>query len=332
MPHAPRLVLALSLGLSLLTLERRGVQADTSPVVARVGDRTITAAELERRMANVPAFQLRTFGNTPDEIKRGFLERVMVREVLFAQGAEARGLAQRDDVRERMRGVMRTGMLTRIKEDVLKNAPPTESDVKAYYEKNSAKYRSPPRVALWQIVVARQEEAREILAEMKKDPTPKRWNDLARDKSLDKVTNMRGGNLGFVLPDGSTNEPGVRVSPEVVKAADTVKDTELVPEPVKDGDKWVVVWRRQSMKPIERPLELETGSIRQLLLHERTDAKIKETIAALRKSHLRDHAPELLDVVDVNAGGELSPVRRPGAMPSGRRVVANPVPAPSSLR
>lgn len=330
MSSLPRLALALSIGLSLLAWERRGVHADTSPVVARVGARTITAADLERRIANVPPFQLKTFGATPEEIRRAFLERVLVREALLAQGADDRGLATRDEVQEKVRCVMRNAMLAKLRAEV-KEKGPTDEEVKAYYEKNASKYRSPPRIAIWQIVVAKREEAEQILAEMKKDPTPKRWADLARERSLDKVTHMRGGNLGFVHPDGTTSEPGVRVSPEIWKAVEGAKDTDILAEPVKDGDRWAVLWRRQSMKAIERPLELEAGSIRQLLLHERTDAKIKETLANLRKYNVRGHYPDQLEMFDIASNGDLIPVRRPGAMPSSRRH-ASPAPSPSSLR
>ncbi|MFT3770083.1 MAG: peptidyl-prolyl cis-trans isomerase [Minicystis sp.] len=165
-------ILAAGLGLAALLGEGHRVQADTSPVVAKVGARTITAAELERRMASVPAFQLRTFGSTPDEIKKNFLERVLVREALLAQGAEARGLPDRDDVKEKIRGVMRGAMLAKLRADVAQNAKPTDADVKAYYDKNVTKFRTPARVGIWQIVVAKREEAQEILAEMKKIPRP----------------------------------------------------------------------------------------------------------------------------------------------------------------
>lgn len=300
--------------------------ADPSPVVAKVGTKTITAAELERRMGQVPAFQLRTFGSTPEEIKKAFLNRVLIRELLLSQGAEAQGLGDREDVRDRVRGVLRNAMLAKLRSEVLAQGRPTDEDVRAYYDKNAAKFHAPARVGIWQIVVAKREEAVEILAELKKDPSPKRFTELARERSIDKTSSMRGGNLGFVAPDGSTSEPGVKASPDVLKAVAAMKDAELSSEPVKDGDRWAVVWRRQGMKAIDRAMDLEAGSIRQILLHERTEAKVKETIAALRKAHLSEHNPEIADQIDVSGAGDVAPVRRPGTMPSARRPAANPVP------
>ena len=124
----PRIPWTLALGLGLLVAgwEGRAVRAQAAPVavVARVGTRTITAADLERRLNNVPPFQLRSFGSTPDEIRRGFLERVLVREALFAQGAEDKGFTERDDVKDRIRGVMRNAMLAKLRGDVVNSGRP----------------------------------------------------------------------------------------------------------------------------------------------------------------------------------------------------------------
>jgi peptidyl-prolyl cis-trans isomerase C len=308
------------------------LHADTSPVVAKVGAVTISAAELERRIAAVPAFQLRSFGSTPAEIKKAFLERVLVREALFSQGAVDRGLAERGDVKDRLRGVLRTAMLSRLRSDVLRASHIDDNDVRAYYEQNAAKFHSPGRLALWIIAVQKREEAAALLDDLRKDLSPKHWTELARDKSIDRATSIRGGNLGFVAPDGTTAEPGLRVSRAIVDAAEKVKDSEIVPDPVLDGDRWVIVWRRQSMKPVDRPVELESASIKQMLLHMRTDAKLKDTLADLRRQHLTDHNPELCDLFDISPQGELSVMRRPGALPAGKRTLANPVPASGALR
>lgn len=306
--------------------------AALSPVVARVGAITITAADLERRLNAVPPFQLRSFGGTPAEIRRAFLDRVLIREALLSQGGLERGLDRRDDVRERSRGVLRNAMLTRLRTEVASTSKIDENDIKAYYEKNAAKFHSPERYALWIIASNKREDAAEILADLKKDATPKHWTELARAKSVDGPTAMRGGNLGFVLPDGTTPEPGLKVSPAVIEAAQKLKDTEMSPEPVKDGDRWVILWRKQTMKPVDRPVEVEAGSIRQMLLHARTDARIKDSVSSLRKLHLAEHNPDLIDLFDITPQGELTPVRRPGALPPGKRAPAVPVPAPGNLR
>ena len=80
-------LLAAGLAIAATSLPGSVARADASPVVARVGSRVITAADLERRIAGVPIFQLRGFGHTPEEVRKNFLDRVMVREILFSEGA-----------------------------------------------------------------------------------------------------------------------------------------------------------------------------------------------------------------------------------------------------
>jgi peptidyl-prolyl cis-trans isomerase C len=334
LPSFPRWALAAGVGLLATFSGGRGTfgAPPASPVVAKVGAVTITAADLERRLAMVPPFQLRTFGATPADIKRAFLERVLVREALLSQGAVDRGLEARDDVKERTRNVLRTAILSRLRAEAVSAGKVDEPEIKAYYDKNAAKFHSPERYQLWIIATHKADEAQAVITEMKKDGNPARWRDMARNRSIDTATAMRGGELNWVNPDGTTTEPGLKVSGAVMAGVGKLKDTEISPEPVQDGDRWVVIWRRQTMKPVDRPIEAEVGSIRQLLLHTRTDAKIKETVAALRKQSLSDHNPELIDLFDISPQGDLTPVRRPGALPAGRRAPVSPVPAPGNLR
>jgi peptidyl-prolyl cis-trans isomerase C len=308
---------------------------DASPTVAKVGPRIITQADVERRLANMPAFQLRYFGKTPEEIRKKFVEEALVREALLAEGGEAEHLRDLPEVGERIRGVLRSALLAQIRAEASAQGPVTDEEVRAYYDKNREKYHAPARIALWRILVASREEALEIIAKVKGDLSPKRWNEIARDKSLDKTNHMRGGNLGFVEPDGKTSDPNVKVDPALVTAAEKVKDSELLPEPVQEGSQWAVVWRRQSMRAVDRPLELEAPSIRQVLMHERTEQRVKDLVAALRKQHLGESHPELLDLLAINASGDVAPVRRPGVVPSARRpAVGSPAPTqgPADLR
>jgi peptidyl-prolyl cis-trans isomerase C len=142
---------------------------------------------------------------------------------------------------------------------------------------------------------------------------------------------MRGGNLGFVAPDGATSEPGVKADTRLVEAAARVKDTELVPEPVQEGDRWAVVWRRQSMKEVQRSLEQEAPAIRQVLAHSKAEARVKALLEALRKAHVSELAPDLVELLDVTSSGDVQPVRRPGTLPASRRPgAATPSPVPRS--
>lgn len=298
------------------------VRADAreDAVVVRVGEVALTVRDVERRMAQLPPFQLRTFGTTPEEIRKRFVQEVLVRELLFSQGAAQQGVASRAEVEERTRSILRGTLLARMRADTAKEQPVSDEEVRAYYEQNRPKFNAPARVALWRILVATREEAEKLIGELRKEElSPKRWNDLARDRSLDKSTSLRGGNLGFVLPDGATSDPEIKVDPRLVQAAEKVNDGELVPEPVAEGERWAVVWRRQSMKAVTRTLEQEAPAIRQVLAHQKAEARVKQLLEQLRKEHLKDYNPESVALLEVSGAGDLQPTRRPGALPSSRK-------------
>jgi peptidyl-prolyl cis-trans isomerase C len=123
------------------------------------------------------------------------------------------------------------------------------------------------------------------------------------------------------------------VDPRVVEAASRVKDAEIVSEPVPEGDRFAVLWRRQSMKAVNRTLEQEAPSIRQVIAHNKAEAQVKELLARLRKEQLEQHNPDYVDLIDISSTGDLQPVKRPGTLPSARRPnVTSPTPRPSDMR
>lgn len=301
-------------------------EAPGDAVVARVGAETITAGELSRRIQSIPPFQLKMFGKSEEEIKRNFLERVLVRDLLLAQGAVDRKMDAEENVQDRVRATLRAAMVQQIRLEAIAT-PITDKDVEKYYNDNIDKYRAPERVALWRILVATREDAAKVLEELKKDGSVKRWNDLARERSLDKATSMRGGNLGYVSPDGKTTDAAIVADKALLDAAKKLKDAELGREPVQEGDRWAVLWKRQTMKPVERTLDQEAPGIRQTLARQRTEQKLEAILGGARKETVRDLNLELVDDIAVSAQGDLAPAKRPGVLPARRVPAGAPQPA-----
>lgn len=310
-------------------------RADSQTIVGRVVDRKISVGELEDRMTRIPPFQLRGLGTSPDAVRRFLLDRSLLRDALLAQGARDRKLDVAPGTKERIDRVLRSALLDELRRETLSKSPVTDEEARAYYDRNPEKFNAPARVSVWRILLPSREKAAEVLATAKKDLTMKTWTQLAREQSIDKATHMRGGNLGFVAPDGTTPESAVKVSPLLYQAAGRVADGELVGEPVKEGENWAVVWRRQSMREVRRTFEQESVSIRQMLTHSKAEERARALIAELRKEHLEDYAAELVDQIEVTALGDVQPVRRPGSLPPARsRSGAPPGPreTPGGLR
>jgi peptidyl-prolyl cis-trans isomerase C len=320
-------LIAAAIAFGAATLSGSPVRADApaDTVVARVGSQVITAGELSRRIQAMPPFQLKMFGKSEEEIKRNFLERVLVRDLLLSQGALEQKVAEDENVQDRVRATLRAVMVQQIRLETL-DSPITDKDVEQFYKDNLDKFKAPERIAIWRIQVATRDDAVKVLEELKKDGSVKRWNDLARERSLDKATSMRSGNLGYVGPDGKTTEQAIVVDKALLEAVKGLKDAEMGKEPVQEGDRWAVVWRRQTMKAVERPLEMEAPGIRQTLARQRTEERLKTVLEEARKERARDVNLELVDDLSVSAQGDLQAAKRPGVLPARKAPAGLPQP------
>lgn len=291
---------------------RRGV------VVAKVGSRVVSLGEVEDKLALVPNFQRSTFGKTDDEVRSRFLDEVLVADALVAEAATKEKFADRVDVRLRLSRARAESTLRAARADVPAASSLSKDEVAKYYEAHLDHFVTKERMQLWRILVKTQAEANEILEAAKKDGTPKEFGRLAREKSLDKATFLRNGNLGFVAPDGTASEAGIRVAPTVAAAAAKVKDGELVPQPVAEGEFFSVVWRRGSTPAKKQTVEQASAEIREAMVREGVEKRTKDLIDSLRKKNLKlvDHAG--LASFDINVGDATIAVRKaaPGQAPS----------------
>lgn len=309
--------------------------AGASVVVARVGEATITAGQVETLAKSIPPYQRKRMG-TPEQVARKVTES-LVAQLLAEQGAKADGLDERPDVADRLRSIYASALL----QDVQQNgseAAVTDAEVEAFYEANRDSFTSEERLRVWQIVVASKAEAEAILNTIKSDPKyaedpVKGWDELARTKSLDKGTAMRKGDLGFVRPDGSTAHRDVAFPAAVYEAVAKMKDGEVVPRPVKVQDDWLVLQRRGAVQTPERTLEQERATIRGLLAKKKVKDVGASLLTKLRSEHLSEHHPERVDIIEIDGEGDLAPMERPGALKATRPAkAAAPEGEPGNLR
>jgi hypothetical protein len=268
--------------------------------------RTITAGQLEDRLAAMPSYQRATFGGTADAIRRRVLDEVLVRDALLSLGAQASKLEAQPAVAHAIDRAAAEAAVRAVQSALGPATDVAMDDVRAYYERNRARYDAPARYQVWRILCKTSDEARAVLDAAKADPTPKTFAQLARDHSQDKATALRSGNLGFLTADGTSSEPGLRVDPAVVQAAEAVRDGDLVGAPVAEGALFGVVWRRGSTPARKRSAEEVAAPIREILLRERAKAKVDELLARLRAAKVRDLHEDLLDTVDLGAAPDAS--------------------------
>jgi len=309
---------ALVLGLGL-------ARADGS-AVARLGERSIGASLLLARMARLLPFQRALFGASWPEQRRQFLERELIPEVLLEQEAAR---ADQRLVSPRDRALSRA-LLSGLQQQAV--AGVSESEVAEYYAQHRESYEEPRSILIWRILLRRDEDARALLRELGK-PSESLWSRLARERSIDTATHMRSGSLGFVAADGQTHMPQVRVSPALFAAAERVKDGQLVPEPVAEGDAVAVLWRRASRAAQPGRLSAVSADIRALLVHARQVSEVQALTEGLRRNGLRDYQPALLAGFEPRVLEALEP-GRPSALATlpARPVSLSPRTTDSGLR
>jgi peptidyl-prolyl cis-trans isomerase C len=286
--------------------------ARRATVVAKIGERTLTVGELEDRILGVPRYQLASFGADNETIRKRFLNEVVLPEILLASGAEKRKLDRELPASHQIERAKSQATLRAVRAQVGPAAQIAMADVQKFYDENRSKFDAPERVNVWRIACKTKEEADQVLEAAKKEPTPKAFEKLAREHSLDKGTYLRGGNLGFLMPDGTSNEAGLKVDPVIPKAASEVKNGDFVPQPVKEGESWSVVWRRGSIGASKRTVEDAAAQIRDTLWKQRVETASKKLEDDLRAKKVSDVNYDLLTMVDVPAGEPIVNRKRPG--------------------
>ncbi len=209
----------------------------------------------------------------------------------------------------------------RIVRNQAESAPISSDDVQQYYNSHLDTYVAPERYGVWRIFCKTREEAAAVLDAAKKKPTPEGFTDLARVHSIDKATNQRGGNVGFVGLDGTSNEAGVHIDPAIAKAASLVKDGELVAAPVEESAGGVsgfsVVWHRGTVGASTRTVQQVDGQIRDTIAKTRGEDAVKNLIADLRSKNVKDENDSLLKSIDIAQNdGAIVPRKRTGQVPA----------------
>jgi peptidyl-prolyl cis-trans isomerase C len=302
---ASRRTLGICLALSCSV--STALAADASPVLVRVGSATMTAADVTRRLAALPSYQLARYGATPEEIKKKFVQEVLVPEMLFGEEAFQKKLAATPALQDKVREALRDAVDRALRDESLKAQPITAEEIKKYYDDNKSRYETPKRIKVWRIQVPDEPAAKAIIALAKGPDGPKRWSEEARERSLDKATAQRSGDLGFVRPDGTTDVPRVQVDPAIFAAVDKVTDGTVVSQPVKEGSVWSVLWRRGSIDATKRALTDESDSIRQILERRRSETARQDLLLRLKTEQVKESHPDLLQNIEIESA---SPGRR----------------------
>lgn len=268
---------ALALSVSVLAL------AD-APAPVRVGDRPVVVGLVEHalRTCRLAAPQL-----PPAECVRGDASLLW----LLGRHGEEKKLDQTPSfVRVRQR-VLSDALLERV---ALATPDPSSDALRAELDAHRREFEKPERLRLSRILLGSREEAEKLRARMPKNLTADEFRKLAREHSIDQATHQRGGDLGFVAPDGTTDIPEVRADPALYAAALPLEEGAIAPEPIAEGTGFALVWRRGRLAAVPFDEARATESVRASLRRQAAEKSARELNDELQKKYVRDvHAERL---------------------------------------
>lgn len=271
---------------------------DRDTVVVRVGKMALTTRELQWRWQQLPAFQQKALGKTDLERAQTFVDQWIVPEMLLVQSASSRAALSNERKRAIQNSVLQQALAQQIRHQTDVSLPVTDADVASYLESHRQDFDKPERLRLNRILLATEAEALTLIHEVRGAPDYDSWRNLARDKSLDRATNLRGGELGFVAADGRSDIVELQVDSELFSAAARLKDGELGKAPVREGDKFAVVWRRGHMSASRADPRSVDSTIRAHLRELRAATAFDQLLTELRAKYVTDLNAARLDGVE----------------------------------
>ncbi|AUS12306.1 peptidylprolyl isomerase [Bacillus subtilis] len=115
----------------------------------------------------------------------------------------------------------------------------SNKELESFYHKNKELYQFDDSYRIRHIVVKDEEEAREVLKELKGGSS---FEAVAAERSTDRYTSSYGGDLGFVT-EASDNIPSA-----YIEEAKTLKTDEWSQEPIKVSNGYAIIQLKEKLK------------------------------------------------------------------------------------
>lgn len=290
--------LLLTGGLTLVAAS--ALCADPNAIVVQVGEHKVSVSELERRWQALPAFQRQALGTSAQSRLRTFVDRWVVPDLLLVQSPHVFDVRTNSRVQAAQQAILQQALAAHLRSQTEKQSPVTDGDVKAYFEGHRDLFDKPERLRLFRILVANQKDAEELIRKLKDAPAFDAWRNLAREKSLDQATSMRGGELGFVSAEGKSDIVELQVNPTLFAAAARLKDGEMAKQPISEGNQFAILWRRGHIAAEPATLAAHEATILEHLRQARAQAALGALVSELKIKFVREQRPEALEGVTFN--------------------------------
>lgn len=259
--------------------------AGDSPVVARIGDASLTLADLERRLKEQGSAAPR-FSDTAG--LRRFVED-QVRIELLAQAAIERGLDHDPDVIDAARKVMVRKLMLQDLGPQVWGDQANDQNTRAYYESHLDEYMQPERRRVAMIQLAPTPEGRALaqntidkLAALGAPEAGKQFARFVASYSNDAASRARGGELAsFVSRDELARDLGQHFADEAFRLG----VGEVSTAPVQSTRGWHVLYTIAKRDPYARAFDEVADEIRGRLVTQGRSQLFEQYLRDLRQRY-----------------------------------------------
>ncbi|MBI2961067.1 MAG: peptidylprolyl isomerase [Betaproteobacteria bacterium] len=228
---------------------------------------TVNGAPISERVVAMMVKQRVDLGRQASaEVRNAFIDRLAM-QLILSQEALKKGLDKAPEVSDRIELGRQSILADAFVQDYLKSNPVGEEALKAEYERVKSQ-TSGSEYKARHILVEKEAEAKDIIARLKKNP--KAFESLAREKSRDSGSKIRGGDLGWF-------DPG-RMVPEFGAALAALAKGKFTVDPVKSQFGYHVILLEDSRLKQLQPLE----QIRPALTQQLQQQNLKNVMDELR--------------------------------------------------
>jgi peptidyl-prolyl cis-trans isomerase C len=184
-------VFLLEILLCLTVISTSGVYGAEDEILAKVGNEVITRLDFEKRLNSLPYAaqqELKDF-----EKKKQLLDIMIKARLLVTEGGN-KGLTEKPDIKAGLR-MIRDDYITQefVRAYIENKVEVSEEEVQNYYN-TSPEIREREYLKVSQIVVEKEEEAKEILERLKKG---EHFKKLAKERSIDPASKAMAGELDW---------------------------------------------------------------------------------------------------------------------------------------
>jgi len=235
-----------------------------STVIATVGGKPITEGDLSFAAEDIG----QQLAQVPPDQQRAFLLTVLIDMKVMAEAARESGMDQTEMYKARLTFLEDKALRRAFFADRIANAV-TPDTVKAAYDKFVAEFQPADEVHARHILVATEDEARQVKAEL---DGGKPFEVEAMEKTTDPSGKQNGGDLGFFAKG--------QMVPEFETAAFALEPGQIS-EPIQSQFGWHIIKLEEKRQSAPPPFEQMQQQLGQQAIYDAYDAAVAEFKAKL---------------------------------------------------